>query len=222
MLAGCQPNSVPAATPRNPFPNTGQPAPEAPQFRNGKPSVTGEEEIPANPAAGATAAQPRNKAVAKTASRSAPTRPLQAANVTDVVIDMTNADKGFGWAFTIDKARAAQIADPVVTARFEKIDNDKGRPVVLTIHFNMLYLANTGSAIALGSHKSHNSAARVTYDVRDRNTNQVALAGGRTSAAGSRRFGGLISAGQIQSQDGEMALVAQGIANALEKALFRM
>lgn len=218
VLAACQTTApTEQSLSRDPFARTRQPVPEVPQFRNGKPTDTKDAsaDAAATPASPAKPASNR-KVVESTVKKSEMPGNFAAGNVVDVRVDSSNADKGFGWAFTIDKAKAARIADQAITAELEAVDNDKGQPIVVHVHFNMLYLAG-GAGALLGS---TNSAARVSFFVTDRNDNRLAPGGGRVNAAGSRRLGGLLGAAQVKSQDEEMALVARGVGAELKKALF--
>jgi hypothetical protein len=137
-------------------------------------------------------------------------------NVVEVIVDSSQADKEFGSSFTLDKARAARIADQILTARLEQVDDDGGKPVVVHFSVTQLYLAN-GAFAALGS---TNSTMGGTLSVRDKASGSPVVQGAVLRASGSARLGGLIGVAQIGGQEQEMALVSNAVAEKIAQSLF--
>ncbi|MEB8389422.1 hypothetical protein OO012_19580 [Rhodobacteraceae bacterium KMM 6894] len=137
-------------------------------------------------------------------------------NVAEVIVDTSQADKEFGSSSKLDKARAARIADQILTARLEQADDDGGKPVVVYFTVTQLYLAH-GALAVMGS---TNSSIGGTLSVRDKASGTPVVQGAVLRASGSSRLGGLIGVAQIEEQEQEMALVSTGVAEKIAQSLF--
>jgi hypothetical protein len=144
------------------------------------------------------------------------TRADQPLDVVAVTVDASRAKKTFGSAFSLEEARAEEIAQQVILARLEAVDTDGALPVAVDLELKTLYLAG-GAYLLLGSTTSGSSGVmRVTRQ----DTGAPLVADTELGATGQRRLGGLAGIVLVKGQETEMAQVSEDYADKIGTALF--
>jgi hypothetical protein len=144
------------------------------------------------------------------------TKPGEALDVVAVKVDASRAKKTFGSAFSLDVARAEEIAEKVIAARLEAVDADGASPVTVSLDLQMLYLAG-GVYVLLGS---TTSSSKGTLAVTRQGTDTPLVAETALTAIGERRFGGLAGVVLLKGQETEMAQVSASFAEKISLVLF--
>jgi len=195
LVAGCQTSTT--SNRAEPFAKTRQPVPEA-QFKNGK-STSGEQKVAAK--------KPEVKP-----------RKLSSLNIVDVVVKPPSAKRSSFVSYNLENARVIAIADSVMTADLEKLDNDKGWPVVVTVTLDRLYLAK-GAGAFLGA---SDSGATGVLSVAAKGSGAEVIPARKIHATGSVRLGlgGVIGMALVGSEEQELSRVAAALAKRAQVVLF--